>query len=257
MNFIRLLGTRSLRWKLLPVVKWGFLLVGKSWNDFYRWMLNLQERNTTLDMILNRVEPTSKDPKERGRGLWAWWVGKDYFSFMEAHGLKPEHRVLDFGCGYGRVAIPLLKFLEPANYVGTELSDKRVALAEQWVKREGLEDKKSLFVVSTDNAMPYLEDSSIDVVWTLSVFTHMPEKELHEVLDTFYRVLRPEGAIYFHYNSPVSGTSVTKPTVKDFFWENDVIDKIITSHGFSIERMKDWIDELDVKKFSRTQICSD
>ncbi len=245
MNLIRFLGTRKLRWKLLPLVKWGFLLVGKSWNDFYRWMLNLQERHTTLDMIFRH--PGKPGEGGKCRGLLAWGLGEYHLTFMLAHGLKPEQKVLDFGCGYGRTAIPLLKCLEPGNYVGTELSDKRAALAREWVEREGLEDKKPLFVVSTDNTMPYLEDASIDVVWTLSVFTHMPEKELRQVLATFQRVVRLRGVVYFHYNSPLPGTPAAKPTVKDFYWKNDVIAKIIHAHGFSIERMEDWEDNLDPK----------
>lgn len=245
MNLIRLLGTQKLRWKLLPLVKWGFLLVGKSWNDFYRWMLNLQERHTTLDMIFRH--PGKPTEGERCRGLLAWGLGEYHLSFMQAHGLKSNQIVLDFGCGYGRTAVPLLKYLEPGNYVGTELSDKRVALAKEWVEREGLQGKKPCFVVSTDNTMPYLEDGSIDVVWTLSVFTHMPEKELHQVLAAFRRVVKPDGVVYFHYNSPLPGAPSVKPTVKDFYWENDAITQIICSHGFSVERIEDWEDNLDAK----------
>lgn len=251
MNIIGFLGTRRLRLRLLPFVKWGFLLFGKSWNDFYRWMLNLQERNTTLDMILDR--PDALGGAGRGRGLFAWRSGEYYVRFMRDHGLRPDHRVLDFGCGYGRAAIPLLKFSEPGNYLGTELSDKRIELARDWVAREGLEDRKPVFVVSTDNSMPYIEDRSIDIVWTYSVFTHMPEKEIHETLDAFKRVLKPDGVAYFHFNAPKPDAEGSKPTVKDFFWEYEKIDEIVRGHDFDFKRIRTWEDTLD-EKIQQTSI---
>lgn len=245
MNIVRFLGTRKFRWKMLPFIKYVFLFFGRSWNDFYRWMLNLQERNTTLDMILQ----SPKSPSEGGNkfGLLAWGMGEYYLEFMKAHGLQPDHVVLDYGCGYGRAAIPLVRYLEPGKYIGTELCDKRVALAEEWVAREGLDDKSPKFIISTDNSMPYLQDQSVDVMWTYSVFTHMPEKEVHQVLDALKRVLKPNGIVYFNYNTSIEGEVGTAPTVKDFYWENDVIEAVAQSHGFNTERASDWEDTIDPK----------
>lgn len=238
---IRFIGTRRIRLRLLPFIKYLFILFGKSWNDFYRWMLELQERNTTLDTIL-------RNPRQNtGRGLFAWWLGEYHCSFMREFGLRPEHTVLDFGCGYGRTAIPVIKYLKTGKYIGTELSDKRLLLAKEWVKREELEGLEPLFISSTDNTMPYLRDESVDVIWTLSVFTHMPEKEMHEVLSAFYRVLKKTGIVYFHYNSPTNAEVVCKPTVKDFYWDSVFIEQTVVSHGFTFHRVENWIDELDKK----------
>src|SRR5471032_1693123 len=39
-------------------------------------------------------------------------VGQEFFRhFTDIGGLKPEHRVLDVGCGCGRMAVPLIPFL--------------------------------------------------------------------------------------------------------------------------------------------------
>ena len=166
---------------------------------------------------------------------------------MQEFGLRPEHTVLDFGCGYGRTAIPLIKYLNAGKYIGTELSDTRLLLAKEWVKREELEDFEPLFISSTDNNMPFLRDESVDVIWTLSVFTHMPEQEMHEVLSAFHRVLKKNGIVYFHYNSPTNAEVVYKPTVKDFYWDSVFIEQTVLSHGFTFHRVENWIDELDNK----------
>ena len=39
-------------------------------------------------------------------------VGVEFFSYIRDYGaLEPDHRVLDVGCGVGRLAIPLTKYL--------------------------------------------------------------------------------------------------------------------------------------------------
>ena len=40
---------------------------------------------------------------------------------LERHGLKPEHRVLDIGCGVGRVALPLTRYLTSGTYDGFDI----------------------------------------------------------------------------------------------------------------------------------------
>ena len=140
-------------------------------------MLDYQDRKVTLDHILNK-----KGPSHRYKGLWHWEKGTDYLEYMVKHGLQPHHHVLDLGCGYGRCTIPLLKNqASEGNYTGTELSKKRIALAEQWIERENLKSKNYNLVFSKDVALNFLEDSSVDVAWVLSVFNHALVKVCLEI----------------------------------------------------------------------------
>ena len=57
------------------------------------------------------------------------------FDFLTSHGLAPEHRLLDIGCGTLRVGIPLIEYLDTGHYAGVEarapvLKEGRRALAE-------------------------------------------------------------------------------------------------------------------------------
>ena len=56
---------RKIRWFSLPAIKLLFFGLGKSWNDFYGWMLDYQDRKVTLEQILSR-----KGPSDRYKGLW-------------------------------------------------------------------------------------------------------------------------------------------------------------------------------------------
>lgn len=185
---------RELKWRMVAASKWAAGLFGVPWNSFYRRLLNYLERRTSLDQILSRPEPTGGF-----KGLYDWQQGRLHVDLMREQGLTPDMTVLDFGCGYGRTAIPLIAYLKSDRYIGTDLSDRRIELAQEWSRREGLEENRPRFVASSDNDMPFLTDGSVDVVWTFSVFNHMPDLDLRHCLTTLNRVLRPDGRIFFYY----------------------------------------------------------
>ena len=106
---------KGIKWNFLFIIKFLFMASGRSWNDFYVWMLDYQDRFVTLEQILSR-----KGPSDRYKGLWHWEKGDDYLKFMVRHGLKPSHTVFDLGCGYGRCTIPILKYqAKGGNYIGS------------------------------------------------------------------------------------------------------------------------------------------
>jgi predicted RNA methylase len=62
--------------------------------------------------------------------------------FLQDMGLLPEHRILDIGCGGGRLGIPLINYLNPEGYFAFDkdldmLNAFRIAVALQ-----GLDAKK-------------------------------------------------------------------------------------------------------------------
>ena len=64
------------------------------------------------------------------RGLW--FVGGGHFhenqflsSFIELCDLQPQHRILDVGCGIGKQAVPLTKYLGPTgSYEGFDVVER-------------------------------------------------------------------------------------------------------------------------------------
>lgn len=249
-DLVRYIGTRKLRWQLLYIVRFLFRLFGGSWNSFYAYLLDFQDRRITLDQILARPSNPRKF-----KGLWDWRRGQYYLGYMKAHGVKPTDTVLDYGCGYGRVVIPLLKFQEPGGKcIGTEISAKRLQLAKEWIKREGLTAKDCELVLSQDTEMPFIRTDSVDVIWVLSVFNHMPDKELNEVLAAMHRVLKPTGMLFCYYVVPEPGAA---ETAKTFRRSQDEMTRILAAHGFSPQVQSDWDDDLGSarKSESRMQIC--
>ena len=60
---------------------------------------------------------------------------------------------LDFGCGYGRIGIPVIKYLNKKLYTGIDLSEERIRLAKKYVKKEKLEHKAPILLCSLDKSL--------------------------------------------------------------------------------------------------------
>ena len=101
-------------------------------------------------------------------------------------------RVLDFGCGIGRLARPFSgRFRE---YVGIDLAEGMVARA-----RELHADLRNCtFVASSAPDLAIFRDGSFDFVYSSLVLQHLPDREAVEVyLAEFLRVVRTDGIVVF------------------------------------------------------------
>ena len=147
-------------------------------------------------------------------------VGPWFLNEFKRLGLFREgHRILDVGCGCGRVARALatdtdLRKLK-VSYVGVDIDQKAI----RWCC-DHLTSKNSRFKFyhvdlhnRSDNpggqhqAMPYhfpYGNRSFDLIIVTSVFTHLLEKELENYLQETHRLLATEGSVYasfFTYRS--------------------------------------------------------
>jgi len=133
-------------------------------------------------------------------------VGREFVRhFVDVGGLKPDHRVLDVGCGCGRMAVPLMKVLsKEGSYEGFDIM--RVAI--DWCRRH-IEAQDSRFRFQhadvynrsynprgpqkpSEYQFPY-PTGSFDFLFMTSVFTHMLSAEMQHYLAEIARVLKPGG----------------------------------------------------------------
>lgn len=139
---------------------------------------------------------------------------------VELGGLKPHHRVLDVGCGMGRVAVPLTSYLdEQGSYEGFDI----VGSAIEWCRKRisnrfpnfrftHIDLKNELYNLRTSNEardfeFPY-NNQEFDLVFLTSVFTHMVLADVDNYLQQIHRVLKPGGvcfATFFIMNDEARG----------------------------------------------------
>jgi SAM-dependent methyltransferase/glycosyltransferase involved in cell wall biosynthesis len=132
-------------------------------------------------------------------------VGAEFMGlFLRLGKLTPSSRVLDIGCGPGRMAIPLTRFLVDGTYEGFDLHAGCITWAQDEISsrfpsfqfhradvRNGAYHPTGLYE-SRDYRFPY-EDASFDFVFLASVFTHMLPEDMNHYLDEISRVLAPGG----------------------------------------------------------------
>lgn len=107
-------------------------------------------------------------------------------------GVKPaEAKVLDFGVGWGRLAMLWLKYARPENLVGCDAWED--SLAEARRSRLPIELCLSDPLLAT---LP-LDEASLDVVYAFSVFTSLGPKAFPSCLRGVARMLKPGGLAIF------------------------------------------------------------
>ncbi|MCX7748471.1 MAG: class I SAM-dependent methyltransferase [Clostridia bacterium] len=99
-------------------------------------------------------------------------------------------RILDFGCGYGRLLRFFAKDGVKSELIGTDIDRELIGFCRESNKFG------SYFL---NEAWPPLvfEDHSFDFVFAFSVFTHISEKSHLSWMEEINRVLKPGGALIF------------------------------------------------------------
>lgn len=105
--------------------------------------------------------------------------GKMQLDFLIEKGLQPQHFLLDFGCGTGRLACKAVPYLYSGHYVGMDISESAVAHCYQ----HNYAEKTPLFIRSPDGRLPSLQKWQFNLIWSHSVVTHLPPEHLSLLLE--------------------------------------------------------------------------
>lgn len=136
-------------------------------------------------------------------------VGDTFLTlFRDWGGLETSHRVLDVGCGIGRMAVPLTGFLDSrGSYSGFDVVQSDVAWCRQAIARRfprfrfehadvaNAEYNPRGRVAAAEFSFPN-PSSSVDFVIATSVFTHLLPDAASRYLSEIARVLVPAGRCF-------------------------------------------------------------
>lgn len=136
-------------------------------------------------------------------------VGQEFKEFFIKYGnLKPDHKVLDIGCGIGRMAVPLTGYLSAAgSYEGIDIVKSGI----DWCRKKITPRFRNFHFQQAniynshynptgqyqayEYELPYA-DNQFDFIFLTSVFTHMPPREIAQYLKEINRVMKPGGRCF-------------------------------------------------------------
>ncbi|WP_165987371.1 class I SAM-dependent methyltransferase [Streptomyces sp. YIM 98790] len=166
-------------------------------------------------------------------------LGEMQFRYLrERHGLKPEHRMLDIGCGNLRAGWRFIEYLDPGNYYGIDISPDILIHAKETVARYGLQEKLPHLTLTRDLRLEFLPDGYFDVVHAHSVFSHSPIEVIDECLAHVGRVLRPDG--FFDFTFDRTEGAEHQVLREDFYYRTETLTALAARHGLDARLMEDW-----------------
>jgi SAM-dependent methyltransferase len=154
-------------------------------------------------------------------------IGAEFLGhYIETGGLTEDARVLDIGCGVGRMAVPLTQFLsDAASYDGIDIDAAAISWAAETITPRYPNFRFAYLDVAhplynpdggmdvTGAALPY-PDASFDFITLVSVFTHLHPDGLARYAAECARLLAPGGRCFataFLLNPPARDALRAEP----------------------------------------------
>mgnify|MGYP001583850183 CR=1 FL=1 len=118
--------------------------------------------------------------------------------------LKPNFKLLDLGCGNGRL-YKFLKKHKKISYLGMDNNKRLLALAKK-------EKPSARFLFGDMTKIPSKSDS-FDIIACVAAFHHLPSKKLRlQALSEMHRILKKNGVLF------LTNWNLFQPKYKKYIW---------------------------------------
>lgn len=206
---------------------------------------------TKIDSHYDLVRDQFKEQEHRAYigGLWEE-IGELQLTFLKRHGLQPQHKLLDIGCGSLRGGIKFIEYLQPLHYFGMDINPHLIARGRE-LELNKLQKQKINDTSFTSNAnfsVDFAVDS-FDYGIAFSLFTHLPPERIEECLKklrpkfrtgtffaTFFEVPSQD---YQHHITQKMGIT-TKPNEDPYHYTLSMIEELANKTDWSLNWIGDF-----------------
>lgn len=163
-------------------------------------------------------------------------VGQMQFSYLLTHGLRPDHRILDIGCGNLRAGWRMIQYLDSGHYYGVDISPDILLAALKELHSQKLQHKYPHLVLVNDLRFDFLPDQSFDVIHAHSVFTHTHADVIDQCFASAARLLKSDGFFDLTYLEGETFSLIEE----DFCYPRQMLLEMAARHHLDASYMEDW-----------------
>lgn len=102
--------------------------------------------------------------------------------------ISEETRILDFGCGWGRIARFFFKDVARENFFGVDIDPDMISFCTSAMQY-------GVYTAVQPEPPMAFESGTLDVIFAYSVFSHLAEPVALKWIEEFARVLKPNGVL--------------------------------------------------------------
>ena len=217
-------------------IRWSREIYGESFPRRIIKVLRSKFSNShDIELDLNSQILNESHHSSYGR---PWIMGKFQLDFMKSIGLKPQHKVLDFGCGSGRFGTKAINYLESGGYCGLDSHlPSLLAFAKYEILLHELSDKCPRLFKDENYDFSHFE-MKFDWIMDFFVSHHLGKNNYSKICKNAHDVL----------NS--GGKYVMSPPIEEMnacMLENGFMVDIVTTQScdsvkmFGLDESIDWI----------------
>ncbi len=118
--------------------------------------------------------------------------------------VHPRARVLDLGCGIGRVMRPLAPHV--GEIVGVDVSGEMLSRARDYL--HGVPNHR--LVLTDGRSLPDIEDQSVDLLYSFLCFIHVDKRSAYRYFGEIARVLAPRARALLQFQDILSAEGLAK-----------------------------------------------
>ena len=119
------------------------------------------------------------------------------FLFLKEEGLKKHHKILDIGCGGGRLGNNLISYLDKRCYYGFDKETYMINYFKKSLNNILKNKEPNIFQIDFNSNFNF--DTKFDFVYAYSVLTHNIESQFIDLLKKLRPFMKETTKIYFTF----------------------------------------------------------
>jgi len=156
--------------------------------------------------------------------------------------LRPHHKVLDIGCGWGGLGLTLAEYVPEGSVTGVTLSGEQLGLAQERSRARvdaGMRGADFRLQDYRDVAGPF------DRIVSVGMFEHVGQPNYQEYFDQVARLLTDDGIAMIHSIGRKDEPGITNPFIAKYIFPGGYIPALSEVLPY-VERAGLWVTDVEI-----------